>query len=192
MHEGNHAETVPWFLRNLRALWLNRCSMTPRNSHCRSRTPRERDPFGRSCRSRASRQRRRTDQLQSRVAPYYGDAIAAQAREMLETMGVKNAQVSIHDEGALPFVISARIEAAVNRSGLGAAKKILPEKLRCRRPPQRSSSPFASLRSRIRAEILHQRRDCMVPMPSSLISKILFILGRRTPPVFSSATHCAT
>ena len=66
--------------------------------------------------------------MQSRVAPYYGDAITAQAREMLETMGVKNAQVSIHDEGALPFVISARIETAVNRSGLGAGKKILPEK----------------------------------------------------------------
>ena len=66
--------------------------------------------------------------MQSRVAPYYGDAITAQAREMLETMGVKNAQVTIHDEGALPFVISARIETAVNRSGLGAGKKVLPEK----------------------------------------------------------------
>jgi len=66
--------------------------------------------------------------MQSRVAPYYGDAITAQAREMLETMGVKNAQVSIHDEGALPFVISARIETAVNRSGLGTGKKVLPEK----------------------------------------------------------------
>ena len=66
--------------------------------------------------------------MQSRVAPYYGDAITAQAREMLETMGVKNAQVSIHDEGALPFVISARIETAINRSGLGTGKKVLPEK----------------------------------------------------------------
>ena len=66
--------------------------------------------------------------MQSRVAPYYGDAITAQAREMLETMGVKNAQVSIHDEGALPFVLSARIETAINRSGLGTGKKVLPEK----------------------------------------------------------------
>ena len=66
--------------------------------------------------------------MQSRVAPYYGDAITAQAREMLETMGVKNAQVSIHDEGALPFVIFARIETAINRSGLGTGKKVLPEK----------------------------------------------------------------
>jgi citrate lyase subunit beta / citryl-CoA lyase len=66
--------------------------------------------------------------LQSRVAPYYGDAITAQAREVLETLRVKNAQVTIHDEGALPFVISARIEAAVNRSGLGSAEKALSEK----------------------------------------------------------------
>jgi citrate lyase subunit beta / citryl-CoA lyase len=66
--------------------------------------------------------------IESRVAPYYGDSIAAQAREVLEALGVKHASVSIHDEGALPFVISARIETAVNRSGLGTGKKALPEK----------------------------------------------------------------
>ena len=66
--------------------------------------------------------------MESRVAPYYGPAITAQAREVLETLGVKHANVAIHDEGALPFVIAARIEAAVNRSGLGTGKKALPEK----------------------------------------------------------------
>jgi citrate lyase subunit beta / citryl-CoA lyase len=66
--------------------------------------------------------------LESRVAPYYGDAILAQTRQALETLGVKNARVAIHDEGALPFVISARIEAAVHRAGLGAGQKALPEK----------------------------------------------------------------
>jgi citrate lyase subunit beta/citryl-CoA lyase len=66
--------------------------------------------------------------LQSRVAPYYGNAITAQVRDVLDTLGVRNAQVTIRDEGALPFVISARIEAAVQRSGLGSAKKALPEK----------------------------------------------------------------
>jgi citrate lyase subunit beta/citryl-CoA lyase len=66
--------------------------------------------------------------LESRVAPYYGDAILAQTRQVLETMGVKNARVGIHDEGALPFVISARIETAVRRTGLGAGLKALPDK----------------------------------------------------------------
>jgi citrate lyase subunit beta/citryl-CoA lyase len=84
--------------------------------------------------------------MQSRVAPYYGDAITAQAREMLETMGVKNAQVSIHDEGALPFVISARIETAINRSGLGTGKKVLPE---------RAALPEPSPKDRLRRSRLY-------------------------------------
>src|ERR1700758_5123767 len=66
--------------------------------------------------------------LESRVAPYYGEAILTQARQVLETLGVKNAKVSIHDEGALPYVIAARIETAVRRAGLVNASKALPEK----------------------------------------------------------------
>ena len=41
--------------------------------------------------------------LESRVAPYYGNAILEQARAVLDELGVKHARVSIHDEGALPF-----------------------------------------------------------------------------------------
>src|SRR6201987_3215748 len=66
--------------------------------------------------------------LESRVAPYYGEAILGQARQVLENLGVKNARVSIHDEGALPYVIAARIETAVRRAGLGTNQKALPEK----------------------------------------------------------------
>ncbi|MGB0033620.1 MAG: citrate lyase acyl carrier protein, partial [Candidatus Sulfotelmatobacter sp.] len=57
--------------------------------------------------------------LESRVKPYYGDAIRRQTEEVLEALGVRHAQVAIHDEGALPFVIAARIEAAARRAGLG-------------------------------------------------------------------------
>jgi citrate lyase subunit beta/citryl-CoA lyase len=64
--------------------------------------------------------------LESRVAPYYGNSILAQAREVLEELGVKNARVTIHDEGALPFVIAARIEAAVRRAGPALGKRSLP------------------------------------------------------------------
>ena len=67
--------------------------------------------------------------LESRVAPYYAEAILAQARSVLETLGVRNAKVSIHDEGALPYVIAARIETAVRRAGLGANQKALPDKV---------------------------------------------------------------
>ena len=67
--------------------------------------------------------------LESRVAPYYGEAILSQTRQVLESLGVKNARVAIHDEGALPYVIAARIETAVRRAGLAGANKALPEKV---------------------------------------------------------------
>jgi len=75
--------------------------------------------------------------LESRVAPYYGDAILAQVRAVLETLGVKNAKGSIHDEGALPYVIAARIETAVRRAGLGANQKALPDKVALPEPSQK-------------------------------------------------------
>jgi citrate lyase subunit beta / citryl-CoA lyase len=65
--------------------------------------------------------------LESRVAAYYGSAILAQAQEVLDELGVKHARVTIHDEGALPFVIAARIEAAVRRAGLALGKRSLSE-----------------------------------------------------------------
>src|SRR6266478_6073775 len=65
--------------------------------------------------------------LESRVVPYYGEVILAQPRHVLETLGVKNAKVAIHDEGALPYVIAARIETAVRRAGLANSHKALPE-----------------------------------------------------------------
>ena len=67
-----------------------------------------------------ARQSGRIDlELESRVKPYYGDAIRRQAGEVLEALGVRHARVVIQDEGALPFVIAARIESAARRAGLG-------------------------------------------------------------------------
>ncbi len=66
-------------------------------------------------------------ELQSRVAPYYGDSIRAQAQEVLAGLGVHHARVAICDEGALPFVIAARIEAALRRAGLGQGRRALPQ-----------------------------------------------------------------
>jgi citrate lyase subunit beta / citryl-CoA lyase len=65
--------------------------------------------------------------LESRVAPYYGDAILEQTHAVLDELGVTHARVAIHDEGALPFVIAARIEAAVRHAGLALGKRSLPE-----------------------------------------------------------------
>src|SRR5580765_3154576 len=85
-------------------------------------------------------------ELQSRVKPYYGDSIQRQAEEVLEALGVRHAQVQIHDEGALPFVIAARIEAAVKRAGRGQGTRVLPDKV---------SLPEASSRDRLRRSRLY-------------------------------------
>jgi citrate lyase subunit beta/citryl-CoA lyase len=75
--------------------------------------------------------------MQSRVAPYYGDSIAAQARQVLEVLGIRHARVELRDEGALPFVISARIETAARRAGLGLGRKASPEKIALPEPSPR-------------------------------------------------------
>ena len=84
--------------------------------------------------------------LESRVSAYYGTSILAQTRQVLETLGVKHARVAIHDEGALPFVISSRIETAVKRAGLGSGKKAIPEKV---------ALPASSARDRLRRSRLY-------------------------------------
>ncbi len=68
-------------------------------------------------------------ELKSRVAPYYGEAIRAQAEQVLRVLGISHCELSIEDEGALPFVISARIEAAVRKSRIAISARALPEHL---------------------------------------------------------------
>ena len=85
-------------------------------------------------------------ELESRVDAYYGDSIRKQAEEVLEALGVRNAQILIRDEGALPFVIAARIEAAVRRSGLGEGTRVLPDQI---------APPAASDRDRLRRSRLY-------------------------------------
>jgi len=75
--------------------------------------------------------------LESRVAPFYGAAILEQVREVLDELGVKHARVTIHDEGALPFVIAARIEAAVRRAWIAPDKRALPQQHPLSAPSQK-------------------------------------------------------
>lgn len=75
--------------------------------------------------------------LISRVATYYGESIRSQALDLLQQMGAADCHLSIEDEGALPFVISARLEAAVRRAWGGKGKSVLPECTAHRMPLQR-------------------------------------------------------
>jgi len=53
--------------------------------------------------------------LTSKVKALYGESIVKLTNDVLGFFGVKNAHVKILDSGALPFVICARLEAAVKK-----------------------------------------------------------------------------
>ncbi len=53
--------------------------------------------------------------LHSKVERMFGEQIRQQALDVLESLGIKHALLEIADAGALPFVIGARIEAAVKQ-----------------------------------------------------------------------------
>lgn len=59
-------------------------------------------------------------ELKSKVQSMYGEAIRKTAEEILKFFSIKNAVLAVEDSGSLPFVLTARIEAAI--------KKCLPEK----------------------------------------------------------------
>ncbi len=85
-------------------------------------------------------------EVASKVEPYYGDRLRAQVREVLEALGVEHARVAVDDRGALPWAVSARLEAAVRRAGLGRTRRALPETV---------PAPVPSTRDRLRRSRLY-------------------------------------
>jgi citrate lyase subunit beta / citryl-CoA lyase len=55
-------------------------------------------------------------ELTSKVKALYGESIIALVTEMAKFFGIDNATIKINDSGALPFVIAARMEAAVRKA----------------------------------------------------------------------------
>ncbi len=51
--------------------------------------------------------------IESNVAAYYGKSLERLAKRVLRTFAVEHAKVEIDDRGALPFVVQARLEAAI-------------------------------------------------------------------------------
>jgi citrate lyase subunit beta/citryl-CoA lyase len=64
--------------------------------------------------------------IKSKVKSMYGRAIDEQCRFLLDYFGIDNARLSVNDSGALPFVIAARVEAAV-KALTGTTKCFVPE-----------------------------------------------------------------
>ncbi len=67
--------------------------------------------------------------LSSIVDAMYGDAIEKDVVDGLATLGVPHAAVEVVDSGALPFVIAARLEAAVRRAIPDLSGELLPDAL---------------------------------------------------------------
>lgn len=66
-------------------------------------------------------------ELESKVASMFGTKIRQQASAILADLGVAHAQLKIHDGGALPFTLGARIEAAVRAADPAISSSSLPE-----------------------------------------------------------------
>lgn len=54
-------------------------------------------------------------ELESKVKVFYGKSIEELCRSMLAFFSIRNASVLINDNGALPYVIAARIESAIKQ-----------------------------------------------------------------------------
>jgi len=67
--------------------------------------------------------------LKSKVEPMYGESIRALVRDELSALGVASAKVEMEDAGALPFVLMARVEAAVRRLGIDVGEGFLPDRM---------------------------------------------------------------
>lgn len=56
--------------------------------------------------------------LKSKVQSLFGESIREGILQTLSELGIEDARVQLEDQGALPWVIQARLEAAIRRAGL--------------------------------------------------------------------------
>lgn len=66
--------------------------------------------------------------LQSKVKSLYGESIVLLCKEILKFFSIDHAVLKIEDKGALPFVLAARVEAAIKQV-MKTDKEFLPEML---------------------------------------------------------------
>ena len=83
----------------------------------------------------------------SKVESMYGDSIRSLTAEVLAALKVRHAKVELEDAGALPFVLMARIEAAVRRLGVDVGEGCIPEMI--------PEAEYATQRERFRRSRLY-------------------------------------
>ncbi len=65
-------------------------------------------------------------ELDSKAAPYYGEKTREEIGSVLETLRIGSASVKVKDQGALPYVIAARVEAAARKAMPGLEARAYP------------------------------------------------------------------
>jgi len=85
--------------------------------------------------------------VRSKVDYLWGESIRAAVLGGLASLGVTHARVEVEDQGALPFTLVARLEAAVRRALPGAGSAILPDPL--------ADTPRPTARDRLRRSRLY-------------------------------------
>jgi len=85
--------------------------------------------------------------IQSKVASMYGDSIRNDILNMCSFFGIENASVLVEDNGALPFVMAARFEAALKRIDPTVEKEYL--------LPFNKKNAYGSTKDRLRRSRLY-------------------------------------
>ena len=89
--------------------------------------------------------------VKSRVQSMYGASIKKSVEQGLEVLGVEHAVVEVVDAGAVPFLIWARLEAAVKVANPGLTAELLPE--------VKESTQYGTTRDRFRRSRLYLPGD---------------------------------
>lgn len=89
--------------------------------------------------------------VRSKVQSMYGDSIRRTVEEGLGVLGVPNAAIEVEDAGAVPFVLQARLEAAVKQADPTISEELL--------PPQKEFTTYGTTRDRFRRSRLYLPGD---------------------------------
>ncbi|MCJ7628866.1 MAG: aldolase/citrate lyase family protein, partial [Longimicrobiales bacterium] len=73
-------------------------------------------------------------EVESKVGALYGGSIREGILKTLAAFNIEDAELRLDDQGALPWVIQARLEAALRRAGMDSAGDARPEGRAHRRP----------------------------------------------------------
>jgi citrate lyase subunit beta/citryl-CoA lyase len=82
-------------------------------------------------------------ELASKVGALFGTSIRQGIQDTLEAFNIENVHVQVDDQGALPWVIQARLEAALRRAGMNALGDARPK---ARAHPRPQGTPKDRLR----------------------------------------------